>query len=589
MSRLGRSVEGLIAAALVLGCEDEKPYTPFGVASAAPSALPSASAIVAEASDAGKFAPKRAVVAPRAASSWKLGGRARDAPEKRVFERGVLADFDGDGGEDALVWTVPAADAPPLTPRGELWFYPKTGEPRRALPMPSFIPSAPGCDLTTSLTQTGPKTATVDVAARCKTPALAGSATRALAIVAPHESSPLVVGLRIVDPPPGETVTWNVESTDRDEDGRDDVFVTATLAAGDARATAPLSWFDRATGAARDATEPALALAKRASVENVRSRKPKSGTTVAAQVGAVRRLYSTLCGESDAARVTTWDGQTIECGDLTKTVARLLGAEVGAALSLGQTAEAFAALDRSAWYAQPVDEKSVAALEKKVLSTVTTRSVGPPVLPNVTVQRRTGPRFSPLAFEANGDLLVVSRSGLTRTKAGGSSTEPVSSDAAVRAWSLFFTSPSGATWKGVNFPCHRPGVLLLVENADGSPADPIETSILSPRPCPTRPPATPLPAALGWTDEGLDAIVAGSSLAPSSRGSAKPGTPRSPDGRLTIRSNRRGLLVTGGAKPELWRGDTIPDPLGLGDCVVANGALAAACVDGTRVLWLEPE
>src|SRR5688572_18849424 len=94
-------------------CGDEKPYTPFGVASSLGDAetpkVPSTSASAASA-DAG--APiEKSVLAPRDAKRWSLGGRELAAPDGFVFEQGIPADFDGDGAGDAVAWLVPAGDA----------------------------------------------------------------------------------------------------------------------------------------------------------------------------------------------------------------------------------------------------------------------------------------------------------------------------------------------------------------------------------------------------------------------------------------------------------------------------------------------
>lgn len=571
-------------------CEDEGPYTPYGVASTATVAQPTSKPTEPAAADAGQFATQKAVLAPRNTSSWKLGGHTIEAPKDRVFERGLAADLDGDGTEDAIAWTVPAENAPPLSSRGELWYYPNGKDPRRTLPLAGFVPTAPGCKISTTLSQTGPKTVTVDVSSKCSSALLSGSPTRSLTVVAPAAAKPVVVGLRIADPPKGEQMTWSVESIDSDNDGLDDVRVGVELSADGAKAQAALLWFDRAAGASRDSSEPALSLAKRASVEKVRAKGKKSGKTVPARVAAVRRLYAALCDESRAARVTTEDGQGIRCGDLTKTVARLLSAEVQAALTLGNVREAFAALSRAGWYAQAVDDKTVEALEKKVLGAVKTRTVDEPRSPNATVPRRTRPRYSPLGFESSGDLLIVGRRGiLSRSRAGGFETERLEADAGVRAWDLTANSPSGLRFSGVNYPCHRPGALLLVQKEGGGPESPIETSLLSPRPCPRRAPKT-LPAVpLGWTDSGLSAIVGGSLVGPPAKlANRRRGTPFSPDGKFTISVTHQGLLITGESRAELWSGAGIGSAERLTDCVVSNGAKAAACVDGTRVLVFEP-
>jgi len=62
------------------------------------------------------------------------------------------------------------------------------------------------------------------------------------------------------------------------------------------------------------------------------------------------------------------------------------------------------------------------------------------------------------------------------------------------------------------------------------------------------------------------------------------GSPRSPDGRRLVATSSIGLLVLGGAKPELWQGPGLPAPDTLEDCVVANLAKAIACTANHRVV-----
>jgi hypothetical protein len=152
----------VVALPLVLAvgckCGADKPYTPFSVGDAAviPTAAPSASTadVVDAAAPPPAFAGKRAVQAPAGAARWQIDGMALAAPAGRSFERGLAADFDGDGKLEAVTWTLPSAagGAP-----GELWLHPSSGEPRKLATLPGFVPSGPGCRLEPSLVQTGPK------------------------------------------------------------------------------------------------------------------------------------------------------------------------------------------------------------------------------------------------------------------------------------------------------------------------------------------------------------------------------------------------------------------------------------------------
>jgi len=63
------------------------------------------------------------------------------------------------------------------------------------------------------------------------------------------------------------------------------------------------------------------------------------------------------------------------------------------------------------------------------------------------------------------------------------------------------------------------------------------------------------------------------------------GTPRSPDGKHLVVPGPLGLLVLGG-KAEMW---TVDGAASLSECVVANGAAAAACISKDHVVVVTPE
>ena len=238
-----------------------------------------------------------------------------DAPPSRAFERGLAADFDADQRNEIVAWTVPAGNAPAAP--GELWLFPAEGSPKKLFEVPGYVPTGPACKHTATLTQTGPRTVTLDVSAKCQTTLLPRAPTRALVVVAPLESRERVIGLRLADAAPGETLRAEVDSSDRDGDGRDDVRVSLTVSAGSERpATAQLVWLDRAAGASRDTTEPGASLGRLATGELWRSKQKKLAASVRAGVGNLRRLLSTLCAEGGVPRVFEHEGAALSCGTL---------------------------------------------------------------------------------------------------------------------------------------------------------------------------------------------------------------------------------------------------------------------------------
>lgn len=63
------------------------------------------------------------------------------------------------------------------------------------------------------------------------------------------------------------------------------------------------------------------------------------------------------------------------------------------------------------------------------------------------------------------------------------------------------------------------------------------------------------------------------------------GAPRSADGKFIVAPSPMGLVVVG-TKAETW---TVDDAASLTDCVVANGASAAACVAKQHAVLVTPE
>ncbi len=576
----------LLSAAALLGgckgCDHDKPYTPFGITSALPnlaSAAPSASAAPA-------FAPHQSELAPAGAKQWDFGGQKLSAPHGRVFEQALSADFNGDGKPDAVAWTLPAKAAPGVA-AGELWYYPSGGKPARLESLPGFVPTAPSCKLSTTLSQTGEHSVTLDAGATCGAGFIARSPVRSIAVVEPGRAHPILLELRAAAPPDGESLKLAIDSSDRDKDGRDDVDLTVTVKKdGSPRpASAHMVWLDRAAGPSREADEPRHSFDRIASLELIRSKGKHTSRSVADGVGNEQRLISVMCDEYAVPRLFDRDGNAFRCGKLALAESRMALAELQAALTQGHVAEAFAVLDRSAASGKTHD-KMVKALDKAVTALDVSEVLTPAARP---VPRDKMPRWSPLRFEPTGALLVQTPAGLVRVAPDGHDELPIDAEAGVASWALPVTASDGRRWTGIANACDRPEVLLLFNDARNIPMPPVATRLLAPRPGTCRggkPPRVPAAAPLSWRDgRGLSAIVAGSRIGPEPGKDVVPGSPRSPDGKLLVVPTSRGLLVTGGDKPELWKRAGL-DPLALTDCVVDNGARSIACVEHGHVKLL---
>lgn len=591
------------------GCGKDKPYTPFGVASGSPA--PSASAP----EDAGaaepdaraerpRFVPRMATTTPERATRFTFDGREVEAPAGRAFERGLSADFDGDGAKEVVSWTVPLTASPQASP-GELWLHPAKGAAKKLGELPGFVPTGPACKLVPALAQTGPKSVTLDVTGVCSTTLLERAPARGLVVVAPLAERPVVLTLRAAYPAKNEPFELEVDSADRDGDGRDDVRLVVTqkpvcriapqsVPSGcptdkeDKSASAQVIWFDRAQGASRDATEPAASLGLLAQVELSRSKKKGAGALVSKGVAQVRRLTTTLCAEGSTARVFEAEGAMLRCAPLVTLAERLLTAEVQAALADKDALAALAALERDGWYFGRASDKRKAELEKSVLAEAV--GVEPKeTSPKLEVAARPGtPRLSPLAFEATGALLAQTPSGLVRVSEAGT-TEAVDADSGLAAWPLVFSTKNGRRLENLVFPCDRSDVHPYLVEIGRPYVAVAPTSLLAPRPgacggggkLPT-----PSVVVLGEKDDLPALLVGGQSLGPHlgrAELALRPrvlGGPSSPDGRVYVVPTSRGLWLEGPDKPELWK---VSDPRSLGDCTAADGGKAVACVAGTAV------
>ena len=607
---LGQPWLGLLGLGLGLGvsacdsCGSQKPYTPFGVASgtpsapAAPSVEPSAEPGSAQAGAAGAagFAVRKAeLVAGDAAQTWTGSELNLKAPEAFHFVQVLASDFDGDSKPDALAWLAPLPGAKNAAP-GELWYFENGGAGRKLSALPGFVPSSADCKLTITLEQTGPRSATLDASAACGGQLIARAPLRALVVVSPSVEHPLLLTLRVAGAAPDETLNFSVDSSDQDQDGRDDVRLTVSLASGTAEpASAQLAWLDRAAGASRSASEPSSSLLRAAGKVAVLARS-KHGEKTTERVGNVLRLMSSLCAEGGVARVFDEDGVPFRCGDPSKVVDSLTMSEVLGALAQGDTLSAFSALRRDGWYFGKLSNSGRKAVERELLRAVTRFDAAAPLALRALPALVPLVHYSPLWFEADGSLLVQSPGGgVSRVSADRSSESALAADAGASSWPLELSTPSGKRLLGAIHACDRSELSFNASDAQHPLLPPLPTRMLAARPASCAGHGTGPSVAfspLSFDDDGLEALIAGAPLHVVEPGK-KPspslpalGTPRSADGHWTVSPSPLGLLVVGDRK-ELWQLGQPPDATRLVDCVVANEARAVACVDAGRVVLFE--
>ncbi|MFO7181623.1 MAG: hypothetical protein DIU78_023175 [Pseudomonadota bacterium] len=566
------------------GCRSEKPYTPFGVASALPTVSASPSASVAPSAAASAEEPpavKQAFLAPPNATRLTVGEVEIESPRGRVFEQALTTDTDGDGRTEIVAWTLPAPGAPGDTPPGELYFYAPESEARRVFGWPTFLPSGPECSHATTLVQSSERTIVVTVKSTCKTPLIARAPTRALAVVDPRSTRSPLFGIRAADAAPGETLSVELSSRDADQDGRDDFALTIGVGVENAAPLASVDflWFDRALGASRDPERPRRALRAALDRELARAEKAKTAAAALATVQGLRRTLASACAEGGTPRVFDWDGAPLRCELGADIVDRANAIDVTARLAQGDVSSALGALVRDGWYfgaLSPARRKTLRERLGQKLRTVPVTRVGVNALPRPAPR----PRYSPLSFLPDGTLLVQTAGGLVRV-GPDLREEPVPPE--LGPWPLDVMTPSGERFTAVTYSCDRSEIAVLLI---GGGARSLPIPMLAPRPgvCrggPFDERVVPAPVSAG--NDGLELVLGGELVSAGTppSGPVPPGSARSRDGKHVAIATPFGLYVRGAASGELWTIDgweTLPGT----DCVVANGAARAACIRGAR-------
>ena len=583
-------------------CSSKKPYTPFGVASSLPRVEPpppdSATEPVPAPPASAGFAVRKAELVPGAPEGWQGSDLNLSAPAGRRFAQVLPTDFDGDLKPEALAWLVPAPKEQNAAP-GELWYFPNGAPARMLAPLPGFVPSSADCALTTTLTQTGPHSATLDVAANCTPPLVARSPSRALLVVSPNVEHPVLLTIRAASAAPEETLAFSVDSSDQDKDGRDDVRLSLALGTtgGGEPASADLVWLDRAAGASRSASEPAASLMRLAGKIAFQARSKRGGAT-AERVATTLRLLSSLCADGGVPRVFDEDGIHFRCGALGSVIDSLMMSEAVAAIAQGDLQSAFSVLQRDGWYFGKLSSAQRKAMERELLRAVTKLEATAPIVARAVPTIPKAPHYSPLWFESDGALLIQGPAGVTRLSADRTAEAAVAAEAGVPTWPLELASTNGLRVLGAVHACDRSELLFNESDATHPILPPLTTRLLAARPASctgrgTGPAVTITP--LSFDDNGLEALVAGTrvTVAPSgkkaSAGLPELGTPRSPDGRALVTPTALGLLVIGEQR-ELWQTSKLSehaDASRFTDCVVANEARAVACLDAGRPIIFE--
>jgi hypothetical protein len=584
--RRGLATVGCCAAFAVSGCKgcrSEKPYTPFGMASSLPSAAPSVMAAPSASAPVAEVPPSNLVQAPKDATRIRVAERELESPPGRVFDQLLWSDVNLDQKSDVFAFTLPAKGAPAEAAPGQVDFYPGDGPSKKLFEWPSFLPSGPSCTPSASLVQHTGNTLMVDLRASCTTQLVARAPVRAVAVLEHSRENPFVFGVRAADAAPGESLVLDVWYRDTDDDGRPDptLRVGVNLRPNEVPPFVEFAWFDRAAGESRDARRTSKRLIAELDNELVHAQRKKTAARSLRRLDVIRRALFSACAESGTPRVFDWEGAPFAC-ELTPDVIDRLGAvDVTARLTEGDLAGAVGALARDGWYFGALGPKRrvalVGELEKRLPPIPVTS-----VALDLTLRAATRPHYSPLAFDAEGALLVQTAQGLVRVPPGSDRAAAVSADAGTSTWPLEITAGSDRLISVV-YSCDRSEVQLLLT---GPSTRTLPTTLLAPRPgvCRGGSVAEPIPLApIAASQAGVEAVLAGTRVhagAPVGPGTPR-GSARSENGQALALSTPLGLIVTGD-KTELWKVEGWAVASGS-DCVVANGARRAACVRGNRV------
>ena len=494
------------------------------------------------------------------------------------------------------------------------------GGPPQVIATPPALPLGPACAPRRRLAQVGKHSIELETGAACDPGAANGAAGAGAgarwvaAVVISSAEAKVHFRATLLDPVNAPALSLDIDGTDRDGDGLDDVAVRVSLEGGappfepGPRVSAIVRWFDRPAGMSRDPDEPDASFRAMASVAATKAARSKEAPSVPRYVEQVRSLYRALCAEGGGPRVVDLEGgRPLACGT-SKGLEEAGLAEVRAYAVSGDALRAIAALDRAqlppATRTAPrtTDAQAwVTQLAPVLAAPSSLRALG--AVPQI--ERGRAPSWGALAFDANGKVLVRTIAGVVRA-------DPVQGDEAaadgVPAWRSGVVSPEGAyRWIESYDPCD--GLALratFAPNAGGEVRD-VALPVAPPLggKCASTgahgEPATTLPVA--WGARGLEAIVAGEPLLVSpdfARATASVaslgqpvtlGAPRSPNGRMLAVPTSMGILVRGGRSRLLRAKELDGGYLELRDCAVSDDGGRVACVRGGRAfvgVW-DPE
>ncbi len=611
ITRLGTILAFALATSGCKGCTERKPYTPFTLDGGAPTDSSAVTPTSPSGSTSG-FVPLVGLPAS-SGDSFPLEPGSVPAPAGRVFVSGLPVDADGDGNLDLFAW-VETSDKK----RGELWFVRGNDRAGHGLTLatPPVDLGDPGCKREVKLSQIGTETVLAQVDARCAEQKI----HRWFAIVRLHVAGvgggadradsrdpELRLEGRLRPPAPGESMKLAFDATDRDNDKTDDLRLDLTLEGvgepfeASGKVTLPIVFVDRPAGFARDPSEPEATLAKLSAGLVAKARSAKTAPDVVSGAAQLLRAATIACEELGEPLLSTSAG-AVRCGD-GHYVGDAIHAVGVAGISSGDIAQAIAARTALAEL-KPASEKRAKELD-------TALAKAAPIVEAIIVKRiaaapaKTGV-LSSLTFDADGNLLVVSESGVARIAASDLSEDK--SDAV--AWPRTIAWQASGTEFAILGAARKcdPSVVVAKAQVGGGPTDTLLPTISAMIPKGARAgschelelPLAPL------VTEGHGAIVAigadviriessGSGVTakrapvPDAKSPPSlPGASRSPDGTafaIPLSGDAAQVLVLSPKGARRWHSDDLRDAT---SCVPRSGGTRIACITKSGALLAEP-
>lgn len=488
---------GLLALWLVsCECSEDKPYTPFEVATELPSPARSPKELSPE--PAAPQTPKLEVLRlPPQTQVWQTSEQRLDAPPGFILDQ-VLRLHSAGAPRPALFAWCQAKD-----PQKSPVLFAARGAQDQLEPLvatPSFLPLGADCETKVDFESSGQESLVIRLRSACTTPRMPGTPHGATLIVDLKEGR--TFGVRHLDPAPGEKLELRVDAADADGDGRDDRTLKFSIAGPEGqRADLDFTWLMRPAGPSRRSDTPTQAFVERAQRLMIAGVRKKERGTVRAEVDALRRAFGAVCAESKTAKISLLDGTGLPCPGLDKAFPLLTKATVSAHLGLGEKDRALGEVLRADWF--PPGQALSPEVARGLLGEVARAE---PTLARTLSPRVAGDGW--LSFDQAGRLFWHDATGDRLLDPPAPLEEESSNEPPAFRLPDPRIGPAGTRVNGILPSCDRSEVQVALSEGGGRPPRLLPIRLLAPRPggC-AHFGGPPLEArVLGW-DSGLPRFI----------------------------------------------------------------------------------